>query len=57
MKDDATAAGDDPLDGLAGFGAFFQGFILHFLHHLKAAGFLPFFLGDRLVNISRHDGL
>jgi hypothetical protein len=57
VENDATPAGDYALNGLTGLGMFFQGLILHFLHHFKALGFLAFLLWDGLVNVCWHDNV
>ena len=57
MKNNAAPAGDNTLNGLASLGMFFQRLVLHFLHHLKALGFLPLLLWDGLVNVCWHDNV
>ncbi len=57
MENNAASPRDNTLNRLTGLGMFFQGLILHFLHHFKALGLRAFFFRNGLVNIRWHDSV
>ena len=55
LRDDADAAHDDALHGLARLGVVRERRVVHRLFELKAARLFTGFLRDGFVNVDRHD--